>query len=296
MKSSTLGFLALVLAAFLFATFGVYIRVLSLDLNSYQQIFFRGLLGFLLAGSLLSVLRKKIELRGVSKKTLAAYTLTFPFVVILFTFSILATKLTATLFGFYAGTLITSLLLGIQFFNESVTLTKKVALGLALGGLVIYTYPLSTNSFNVGLVLAFLSGLLDAVANALRKHLTNKIDRLVLVALQVLGMAVVSLPFVIFTLSDGLPTISPISWLVGLWFGVMLIVVNYLLLFGFSHFDLNLGSIALSSELFFAGIIGFLIYGEGVKPLELLGAVIMVLAMATTSLNLEKIVRKLGLA
>lgn len=293
MKKLIFGFSSLLLAAFVFASFGIYIRILNQDLNTYQQIFFRGFIGFVIASLLALSMKKKISFAGVPKKILIAYSVFFPIVVMLFTFSILSTKLATTLFGFYVGTLTTSLIIGIKFFNEPINIIKKISLSLSFLGLLIYTFPLSLSSFNTGLILALVAGSLDAIANALRKYLSNKIDRLLLIVLQMFGMALISIPFVLFTLGNGLPTISMATWIVGVWFGLMLIVVNYLLLYGFSNFDLNLGSIVLSSELFFAGAIGILLYNEMAKPQEFVGSLIIILAMAVTSIDFNKLTNSL---
>ncbi|HOZ02936.1 MAG TPA: DMT family transporter [Candidatus Woesebacteria bacterium] len=293
MNKSNSGFFALLLAAFIYATFGIYIRVLNQDLSVYQQIFLRGLVGFVIASGMIFLFKKRINFSAVSKKILFGYAVLLPLTVILFTLAVLTTKLATVLFGFYVGMLISSLAFGVWFFKEKVDLSKKIAFGLAVIGLVIYTYPLNMSSFNLGLGLSLIAGVMDTVSNSLRKQLSNKVDRFGLVSLQLLGMAIVSLPFVIFTLNGAMPSISPVSWLVAIWFGLMLMVVNYLLLYGFAKFDLNLGTIVLSSELFFVAIIGILIYNETVTITEWVGVGLIILAMVTTSVDVNKFVKKL---
>ncbi|HEX7017549.1 MAG TPA: DMT family transporter [Patescibacteria group bacterium] len=274
------GYLSLLLTAFIFATFGIYIRVLNQDLTTYQQIFFRGFLGFILALVFAAFLKKKPSLTQVSKSVLAGYIFFFPLSAIFFTFSILNTKIATTLFGFYVSSLVATLLLGKLYFKEQIGVVQKIALALAFAGLAIYTYPLSWESLNIGLVFSLVAGTFDSFAQALRKYITGKVDRLILVVIQMFGVALVSLPFVFLTLNQGVPEISLLTWGVGIWYGLMLIAVNYLLLYAFSNFDLNLGTIVLSSELFFAVMLAFLIFGETTTAQELMGAI--VIFMATT--------------
>ena len=291
-KDKWLGFGALVLAAMIFASFGIYIRVLSQELGSFQQIFFRGILGFAIAMFFIIIFKKNLVLPKIPRIKLVGYALVYSIAMIFLTLGVLHTKIATTIFGIYTGTLICSLFIGLKFFGEKLTLTKKVSLSTALIGLLAYTFPLTKDSLSLGLIFAVTGGVLDSVANALRKDLTNKIDRLTLVAIQLLGLAIVSLPFVFFSLDTGLPQISITSWLVGLWYGLMLVAVNFLLLYGFARFDLNLGSIVLSSELFFASIVGLLVFGERLKLGEVIGGLLLLVAMAITSLDLDRLFKK----
>lgn len=288
-KDKFLGFGALLLAAMIFASFGIYIRVLSQELSSFQQIFFRGILGFAIAIVFIIIFSRNWSLPKIPRIKLVGYALVYSIAVIFLTLGVLRAKIATTIFGIYTGTLVCSFFIGLKFFGEKLTLTKKVSLSTALIGLLAYTFPLTKDGFSLGLIFAVTGGVLDSVANALRKDLTNKIDRLTLVAIQLLGLAIVSLPFVFFSLDTGLPQISITSWLVGLWYGLMLVAVNFLLLYGFARFDLNLGSIVLSSELFFASIIGLLVFGERLKLSEIIGGLLLLVAMAIASLDLDKL-------
>jgi drug/metabolite transporter (DMT)-like permease len=50
-------------------------------------------------------------------------------------------------------------------------------------------------------------------------------------------------------------------------------------IFGFQHFDLNLGAIVLSSELFFTILFGLFIFGEVSATSEVIGGICIVLAI-----------------
>jgi drug/metabolite transporter (DMT)-like permease len=70
-----------------------------------------------------------------------------------------------------------------------------------------------------------------------------------------------------------LPSITPASWLIVIFFGLLIVAVNYLLLLGFRNFDLNLGTILLSSEMVFTPIFAFLAFGEAPSLYVIIGGV-----------------------
>jgi drug/metabolite transporter (DMT)-like permease len=66
---------------------------------------------------------------------------------------------------------------------------------------------------------------------------------------------------------------------VGILFGSMIFLINYLTLYGFQHFDLNLGTIAISSEVVFATIFGWLVFAEIPRSLDLGGAFFIIIVI-----------------
>ncbi len=280
------GFLALLVCSVIFASFSIWVRLLGRDLLPYQQIGFRN--GIALVISLMTMIFFKQSFRSISKVSLwwlTAYTVTFPIAVVLYTLSVLQTKIITTIFGLYLGSLVTSLVIGIFFFKEKITQGKVLSLGLVVTGLVVYIYPFDSNFFSIGIGLALLSGVFDALANSFRKFLAGKIDRFVLVALQMIGGLVVAIGLMSLYGQLTLPVLSPLSWIVGGIFGLSLVVISLLTLIGFSKFDLNLGTIVLSSELFFASIFGLLIFGEKATITELVGGTLILIATALANLE-----------
>ena len=281
------GFLSLLASAALYGTFGVLIRILSSDLSSFQQIIFRNLIGFILVSLVLTIYKIPFNFKGVSRIKLFVYTVSFPLGVVLFTFSVLSGKITVSVFSLYVGSILTSLLIGRLFFGERLSWAKVASLILVFLGLGLFSWPISLNNLSVSFLFGLVSGAFDATANACRKSLSGKTDRFVLTSLQMLGGVVVAS---LILLSRGnsslLPAqISAVSWGVGLAFGLILILVNYLLLFGFEHFDLNLGTVVLSSELFVATFFGFIFFAEKPTLLEFSGEVFILLAVAVANLG-----------
>ncbi len=289
MKPQVKGFLSLLLTAVIFASFGVYVRYLNNQgLDVYQQVFLRGATGFGFAALASFLLKERFVFKKVSKLALAIYILSLPITIVSFVYSILLTKITTTIFGLYTASLITSLLIGYFFFKEKITRIKKIVLGLSFIGLLIYSYPLSLATINIGLLWALLNGVADSVVQSSAKFLSGKVDKFVLTSLRMLGL-VVTVPLLALLVGGfSLPAMSTGSWVVGSWFGLMLVAVQFLTLVGFKNFDLNLGTIIISSELFFAGIFAYLFFREVPTLNELIGSLVIISAILLLNLNLDQ--------
>ena len=181
------GFLSLLIASIVLGSFGIWIRFLSHDITSYQQIAFRNIIGFCIAVVILLVNRTKITFNKVPKTYLLAYTFSFPLTVVLYTLSLLITKIAVTTFALYIGSITASLFIGIIFFKEKMTKLKIFSLIFVCIGLLFFMMPLSKITLDLGLLLGLLSGVVESIANSFRKHLGNKVDRFTLVALSLLG-------------------------------------------------------------------------------------------------------------
>lgn len=153
--------------------------------------------------------------------------------------------------------------------------------------MLVYSYPLS--SLDLGLLWALLCGIGDGLTQSSSKFMSGKADRFVLVSMRMLGVILVASLIASLTSNFSFPVMTPIAWLVGIWFGLALISITWLTLVGFKNFDLNLGTIVISSELFFAVIIGYLLYQELPTAAEFVDSLIIMVAIILLNLNLDKI-------
>lgn len=71
-------------------------------------------------------------------------------------------------------------------------------------------------------------------------------------------------------------------------FAILQLILNHLLLFGFQHFDVNIGTVILSLELFFAAILGYIIFGEALTTAELLGGLAIFAASIVSAWEFKK--------
>lgn len=284
MKTS--GFLALLLSAFIFASFGILVRLLGQQLLPFQQIGFRNLIALVIAIAVILKTRPSFQtITTVKPIWLGLYAVSFSLSVIFYTLAILQTKIVTTIFALYLGSLVMSLIFGVIFFKEKLSLIKIMSLILVMVGLIIYAAPNLSEFLAVGTGLAFLSGFFDAIANSMRKFLGPKLPKIVLVAIQMITGLIIALGLMAWNAQLSLPMLSPQTLIVGTIFGLGLVSVSYLTLIGFTNFDLNLGTVVLASELFFASVFSFLIFHEVSSYYELIGGAIIILATFCAQLN-----------
>jgi drug/metabolite transporter (DMT)-like permease len=291
MKNSK-GFLALLTAAIIFGSFGIWIRLLSHDFTNYQQIVFRYVIALVIASLILYFRKTKISIKDIKNKYVLLFGFAFSLSVIFYTFSILSTKIMVTLFAFYAGELICSFLIGIKYFKEKVDVKKIWSLVFAAIGLFFFVGSLSNLFINIGFLLGLIAGVLDTIANSFRKYLSGNFDRYFIASIPLVGGFVIAIIMILLSRQSLTPHISAASWGIGLLFGLLLFGVNYLLSYGFRHFDLNLGTIIVSSELFFASVFGFLIFGERPLVNEIIGGAFIVLAIIVSNIKDFKFLKR----
>src|SRR5207253_1524459 len=107
--------------------------------------------------------------------------------------------------------------------------------------------------------------------NVFRKHLSGKIDWTILVTIPMIGGIVLTMVLMLFAHQSlfFFSNLSLQSWGIGVIFGISLILVTYFALIGFENFDLNIGTIVLSSELIAAPFFALLIFNEYPSMYEL---------------------------
>jgi len=286
--NKTKGFLSLLSAGFLFGFFGILIRLLSGELTNYQQILFRSVVGFILSSIIIVVLKRKISFKNISLINLFFFAVSLPLTIIFYTLSILKTKIILAVATLFLGSILFSLVSGILFFKEKLTFKKGMAIISSIIALYYFTIPFSLSNINIGLIFGVLSGFMDALSNTFKKHLGGKVDRFLLISIQMMGTIIVSLILMFYTKAFAFPIISPFILIIGLLFGFLLMLNNYLMLVGFHHFDLNLGTIVLSSELLFASIFGYLFYKEIPTINELIGCGLIAFSIIIVHINLKK--------
>lgn len=284
------GFFALLGAAAILGSFGIWIRILNQDLNVSQQIILRNLIALVLASLLIVVLKKSLDTKGVSRKHLFLYMFSFPTSIVLFTLAILNTQITTAIFGLYIASLVFSLIVGVVVFSEKITGQKMIALLMVLAALAVYNWPFSVDKFlNTGFILGLGAGLAEGAANSFRKYLGGKLDKTFLVAIQAAGALILGSILTLVSRDFGLPDISATGWVVLIIFGVLLLVMTYLTLVGFSNFDLNLGTIVISSELFFGSVFAAVFFAEIPTNFQIIGGFLILLAIGILNIRFKPV-------
>lgn len=283
--NQTRGFIALTITALILGTFGVLIRALADSFSDAGQVFARSITATLIITVI--ILFKKTNPFDITKKNLKyvlLFSLVFPLSIICFTVSANLIKVSNSLFMLYVGSLVSTAIFGKIFFKERFTLKHTIALILVFIGLCFFVYPFSIESVSLGLLFGILSGLFEGSSHTLRK-LMNEVKREVVVFYQSLSGAIVAILFLLFSTEPIIRNFNVSSVVVALLFGFLLVVIGTLLVYGFNNFDVNLGTIILATELFFALVINYLFLQETPTSFELLGGTIIFFASIVTSIK-----------
>lgn len=291
MKTKYKGFLALLGTSFIYGSFGVIVRVLGPYLTANQMTFMRSVVVFSIIAIVLYL--RKISVFRIPKGLLVpliVHSITFAGTIFLFTYAVVLTTLSKATFSFYTTTLLTSLFVSIIFFKEGFNKQKAISLLLALAGLIFFILPKGIQSVGLGMILTGIAGINDVVTNSMKKYLGGKIDSFVLVLYQMLAGAVVGLILIVmsnqFTLLHSLD-IQSVAWL--LFFSLNFFLLSYLTLYGFQHFDLNLGTIILSLEFVWATAIGYIWYHETLNIFQFVAMGLLCLSIVNMNLPDRKI-------
>lgn len=273
------GFIALLLNAIILGTYGTWVRIFQHSLSGYQQVTARSIISCALAVIIFLFLRGSWKINKSHTKHLALYLFCFALSTILFTLAALQTTIALSVFGLYIGSILTAFILGAIFFKEKLSLLRIASICFVLFALAAFTYPFSLQFLNAGFFIGIASGIFDGVGNAFKKYFAGKIERPLLIVLQLFSTLLVAL-FLTFTSHQSLfLNISVFIWVLMLVYGFCSITSSYLSLFGFQHFDLNLGTIITSSELFWAPVFAFLVFRETLTFYQFLGGILIAAAI-----------------
>ncbi len=280
------GGLALFGASAIYASFGPLIRVLSDMFGDYAQVAARMGLAFILLFivALLFGRIKRLSRTQILYSLLLGVATTG--ILVFFTMAVVEIKIATAVFLLYAASMISSLIFGTIFFKESLGIKKVIALVLAFVGLWMFGDVLIAITF--GVFVALLSGVCEGVGNGIRKALTGADRTTVLLYQFFVNASFAAVLAVFFTAEPIIREIGtgPIVAVVA--FAICQLVLNHLLLFGFQHFDVNIGTVILSLELFFAAILGFLIFGEALTTNELFGGLAIFVASVVSAWEFKK--------
>lgn len=271
-RRSLSGAEALFGAAFVYAFTGVMVREMSPMWGDKAQVAARYLPVFFFLLGLRFITKSKAKIPQNQYFNSFGFAIAFALVVLFFTASIQNTTLANCLFVFYASNMVTSFLLGTVLLNEQISKNRMIALFFALAGLSLYSK--SVLSIDIGIILAICAGILGGISNIFAKLLKG-VDRNSVILVQ---YGIGSVFTWLITLISGEQIIRHSSWRgVGLTllFAVILVIGANLLLYGLQHFDVNIGTVILSTELIFGALLGWILFQEVPATNEFLGGLLI---------------------
>lgn len=271
-RHSVGGAEALFVAAFTYALTGILVREVSPMWSDSGQVAARFVLVlvFLLAYRLIR--RERWTMTKPQTYLAGTLGILFSLMVLFFTIAIGKTTVANVLFVFYATNMISSFGLGTVFLNESITRSKIVSLMLALTGLALYSGAIAGG--NLGIIFSVFAGLCGGTINLISKKLTG-VNRNGVLLVQYIACTIFA---VAATALSGDAIVRAASAHVGLltiFFALVIILGSYLTLYGFQNFDVNIGTVIMSTELVFAAIMAYFLFDEVPATHELVGGIVI---------------------
>lgn len=276
-----LGFTSLLVTSFIFGTYGFFIRQLNPVLSASQQIYYRYAPGLLIVLILMIIGHKKIQFTKYLNLKVLLFGLTIPASFFLFNLTLLYAKLSVGVSGYYIGVLVVSLLMNKLFLKETIDIYGKLALVLIVFGFIFLSGGFSLQFLGLGLLFGILSGALYGVANFFKKYL-KELDNLDILLIISFFNAVFMFLYSLLNGETPVP-ISLNTFFILLSFLLIALFGEYLTIIGFRNFNLYLGSIILSLEILFAGILGYVVYKEMLSPYEITGGVLVIVAIVLSN-------------
>lgn len=281
------GFLSLFSVGIIYGVFAIITRIITREITPFQQLLTAYFVGFVISLILIFAGKISIPFSKINKSVLVLYSIIYAVSYVFNFLAIINTKINIAVFTFYASSLLLSLLINVLFYKETINLKRSISLILMIAGLIFFTYPF-TSFNNLGFIFAVISGSLEGVSNFLRKYLSSKMNQPSLISLQMIGGFIFISFLILFLKQNFTFSISSQGLLLLLFFSFFFTLVNYLAIIGFSNFDLNLGTIIISSDMVFATILAAVIFKEIPILKELIGSLLIVSAIIIPNLNLRK--------
>lgn len=206
--------------------------------------------------------------------------LTFIIVVLLFTSGIQKTSVANALFTYFGTVIIAAFTFGTLFLKESITKLKIISICLSLLGLAFFGGQLTSNSS--GLLLMVIAGIFGAMTTFLYKKFKD-IKRYTVLLWQ-FGIGTFFAALVTFVSKDEI--IREFSFKVSiltLIFSFFVLLSTGLAIYGFQHFDVNLGNAISTSEIVFGAILGYLFFKETINMNEFIGGLLIFTAAIVSS-------------
>jgi drug/metabolite transporter (DMT)-like permease len=285
-KLTAKGAEALFAAAFLYSLSAPLVREMGVMWGDLAQTWVRWALVAVMLFAYMAIRKSTATIPKSKLKYALALSISFACVVMFFTLSVQKTTIANSLFTFYAANMISSFLTGTILLKETVSKPKIIAIMFALAGLSMYSGSLIAGS--LGIVFAVVAGLAEGISNVFRKKLAG-VNRNAVIRLQY-GVGTVFVGLVTLLSKDEILRGASLHGVVAtVAFALLLIVAGNLLLYGYEHFDVNIGTVIMSMELVFAAFLGWALYNEVPAANELMGGLLIFTGSILGSIDADRL-------
>jgi drug/metabolite transporter (DMT)-like permease len=184
---------------------------------------------------------------------------------------------TATLI-FFSMFLITSYSLGYLFLGEKMTVTKIVALILAIMGLVV-TFGIELGVFSLlALCLAALNGIASGGEVTMTKKVTAKYSSFQISVIAWAAILVTHLPLAIIAGESFVNPAIDIAWVSMLAYAVIGLLSFWFVIEGYRFIDASIGGLIGLLEIIVAIIFGVILFGEVITLSTIVGGGLIIFA------------------
>lgn len=274
----------MMMSAIILWLFGVFITHLALYFSVYEQIILRSIIAFLCCVIVAILYRESFSILNntISRKWSIVFLLAFPLSLVFFTTSVTMTNATVSIFLLYAWSLISTFMIGKLVFGEIMSVIHRISLWLCLIGVIFFSQLWVFDAQILYLFPGLLAWLLEGWVHAARRGMGWKFAPSVLLSYQHASTILICL--IVWWLAwslHGFTVLSTIPlaiWWYGVLFGILLCVMSWTLLQWFRQYDVNKGTVLLSSELLFAVIFNFLLLSVVPNWYEIIGWVLIAIA------------------
>jgi drug/metabolite transporter (DMT)-like permease len=266
---------ALFVAAFFYAGTNALVRYMSPMWGDQAQVFARFVVAWLILVGINQFRNRKTRpAHALKNKLVLAVILSIlqALAILFYTLAVQKTTIANMLFVSYATTMIVQFVLGTAVLKEKVTIVKLTAIAFSLVGLALYSHSLVAG--NIGVLCSVLAGATGAFANLVNKKLVG-VDRWAVLRVQYGLGAIVLLGITLVLGNDFIRTVSLEGVLITIAFAATILIASYLLLYGYQHIDVNIGTVISSTELVFGVMLGLLLFREVPSMWEVVSGVLI---------------------
>lgn len=282
---------ALLAAAFLFATTNVLVREMSHMWGDQAQVAARFALVWIILMGFAYFKKSKTSIPRSKLPLAIGYSVLASLAILAFTVSLQLTTIANTLFMSNAAELVIAFVLGTILLREKLNGLKLAAIGLSLTGLALYADSLLSGS--AGILFGLLGGAMTAFCNLIAKKLKG-VDLTAILRLQFgVGALLMITLTLILSPHDIVRTVSMEGIGVTLAFALVLIAATRFVLYGFQHFDVNIASVLLSTQLVIGALLGYFFYQEVPTQLELISGLLIACAAILGSIGYKRSTREI---
>lgn len=272
------GYLMILASSVLFATYGVWSKIMGDDFGIFYQGWVRALIVLILLTPFLVWKKAFVHIRKEDFKWLAIFIGFTIFTQVPLYYGFIKTGVGAAILMYYAMFIITSYIVGRFIIGEKITPIKLLSLMLAFGGMAL-VFNVSLMTFSaLGLLMAAANGIASGGEVSSSKKLTNAYSPLVITFYSWVAILITHLPLSLLMGEVQFRPALNLNWAAMLAYAAVSLVSFWIVIEAFRHVDASVGSLMGLSEIVWAMLLGVILFQEHFSAGALWGASLIISA------------------